>query len=277
MKPKSFLSCTTLTHNRPPLTPSQFYTIIQKVQAEAEQLPETEFVRVTIDPFSPPSTPLNLENTSTSEEGSPVSSEAFVDVVPEKLREESFDNFLGDPFLTMDPFAENGASHTDSSGGQSDSDWFVEEVESHPVEEVPLESHRAVFVESGPAAKPPRPSPPHTPPPLPPKHAHSSQAQSPHVSPSKVASEIVMEYTEPVLQQAKPVAVKAVDLEELTRLPDRQGGRRRKGYMPEEGREEKEPTQEEISAELDSISQASQKFLEVDQQYYIVSLLFVFD
>lgn len=86
-----------------------------------------------------------------------------------------------------------------------------------------------------------------------------------------------MEYTEPVLQQAKPVAVKAVDLEELTRLPDRQGGRRRKGYMPEEGREEKEPTQEEISAELDSISQASQKFLEVDQQYYIVSLLFVFD
>ena len=80
-----------------------------------------------------------------------------------------------------------------------------------------------------------------------------------------------MEYTGPVLQQAKPVAVKAVDLEELTRLPDRQGGggRRRKGYMPEEGREEKEPTQEEISAELDSISQASQKFLEVDQLCYI--------
>ena len=81
-----------------------------------------------------------------------------------------------------------------------------------------------------------------------------------------------MEYTGPVLQQAKPVAVKVVDLEELTRLPDRQGGggRRRKGYMPEEERrEEKEPTQEEISAELDSISQASQKFLEVDQLCYI--------
>ena len=78
-----------------------------------------------------------------------------------------------------------------------------------------------------------------------------------------------MEYTEPVLQQAKPVAVKAVDLEELTRLPDRGGGgRRRKGYAPEEGRREKEEvelTQEDLSAELDSISQASQKFLEVGQ------------
>lgn len=76
-----------------------------------------------------------------------------------------------------------------------------------------------------------------------------------------------MEYTEPVLQQAKPVAVKAVDLEELTRLPDRGGGRR-KGYVPEEERreeEEAELTQREVSAELDSISQASQKFLEVSQ------------
>ena len=76
-----------------------------------------------------------------------------------------------------------------------------------------------------------------------------------------------MEYTEPVLQQAKPVAVKAVDLEELTRLPDR-GRERRKGYVPEEERreeEEAELTQREVSAELDSISQASQKFLEVSQ------------
>ena len=76
-----------------------------------------------------------------------------------------------------------------------------------------------------------------------------------------------MEYTEPVLQQAKPVAVKAVDLEELTRLPDR-GGRRGKGYALEEGgreEEETELTEREVSAELDSISQASKKFLEVGQ------------
>ena len=91
---RRFLSCThihtlTLTHTHShthshttPLTPSQFYTVIEEVQAEAEQLPETDFVRVTLDPFSPPSTP--LENTSNSGEGNLVASEAFVELGFEK-------------------------------------------------------------------------------------------------------------------------------------------------------------------------------------------------
>ena len=188
---------------------------------------------MTLDPFSPPSTP--LEKTPSSDGEDPISSKAFAGVSPERYHKEKFEHFLGDPFRTLDPFAENGPHNqngTDSSSEGSEFDPFVESL--------PIGSHLSgsgeEFIEGMPPAKPPR-------------------------APPTIASEVVMERTEPMLQLAKPVAVEAVDLRELTRLPEGKEGR-----MPGGGgrkREEEELSQAEMSAELENLSQASRKFLEV--------------
>ena len=213
-------------------TITQFHDIIKEVQAETEQLPETQSVRVTLDPFSPPSTP--LEKTPGSGEENPIANEAFVGVSPEKYQQGNFEHFLGDPFQILDPFAENGPhtqNHAYSSSEESESDRFVE---SLPVGNHSPES-REVFVESRSPTKPPRATP-------------------------TIASEVVMERTEPIMQRAKPVAVEAVDLRELTRLPRENESRVPRGRGK---KREEELAEVEMSAELENLSQASRKFLEV--------------
>ena len=146
---------------------------MKEVQAEAEKLPEMEPVKVTLDPFSPPSSP--FQDLPTAREENPFIADTFVGLSSETFRDGSFDDFQGDPFLMMDPFADSGTEND-----IDDTNEFIE--------------NEAYLEREG----------------------------------------IVIERTEPVLQQAKSVDVVG----------------------------SQEDWDGETSAELESLSRASQRFLE---------------
>lgn len=68
------------------ILPPAFNPILREVQATAEKLPKTEPLRMTLQPFSPPTTP----------------TEVFYSAAPEIFRDGRFKDFPGDPFQMMD-------------------------------------------------------------------------------------------------------------------------------------------------------------------------------
>ena len=98
----------------------QFYQIITNVQTESEQAPPVTPTHTTLEPFTPPCTPGHTTTPVFFGEN-PFVSDAFINLPAKQFREGVYDNFTGDPFVSMDPFVD-GNGHDISV----DSDDFVE-------------------------------------------------------------------------------------------------------------------------------------------------------
>lgn len=89
-------------------SPSQVYAAMKEVQSAAEKLPRTAPSAMTLDPFSPPSTPVDRSH---PEGENPFVDGNFTHLMAEQFHGERFEDFQGDPFAEVDPFAENGQHH----------------------------------------------------------------------------------------------------------------------------------------------------------------------
>ena len=97
----------------------QFYRMMEEVQSTTEQLPIISSSSEPQEPFSPPQTPRQETPPSFFPEN-PFVSDAFVNLPARQFREGRYDDFVGDPFETMDSLSSNDGSDDNSSARSED-------------------------------------------------------------------------------------------------------------------------------------------------------------